>query len=157
MTKATSVTQNCRVRRARVNDLSQIVDIDERVTGVNKADYWSDVFIRYGDCRPDQRFFLVATPVDTSDRTVLGYIIGEVRAWEFGSEPCGWVFIFSVNPDLREQGIGEKLLDAISEEFRAAGMNTMRTMVQRHNDLHMAFFRSEGMMAGPYIQLEKDL
>jgi hypothetical protein len=30
-------------------------------------------------------------------------------------------------------------------------------MVARDNHLHMTFFRSEGMMAGPYIQLEKDL
>jgi hypothetical protein len=30
-------------------------------------------------------------------------------------------------------------------------------MVARQNQLHMAFFRSEGMVAGPYIQLEMDL
>jgi hypothetical protein len=36
-------------------------------------------------------------------------------------------------------------------------MQTMRTMVPRQNQLHMAFFRSEGMVAGPYIQLEMEL
>jgi hypothetical protein len=30
-------------------------------------------------------------------------------------------------------------------------------MVARDNRLHLLFFRSEGMMAGPYIQLEKEL
>jgi hypothetical protein len=29
--------------------------------------------------------------------------------------------------------------------------------VARDNRLHSLFFRGEGMMAGPYIQLEKDL
>ena len=33
----------------------------------------------------------------------------------------------------------------------------MRTMVARDSRLPLLFFRSEGMMAGPYIQLEKDL
>jgi len=33
----------------------------------------------------------------------------------------------------------------------------MRTMVARANRLHLMFFRSEGMMAGPYLQLEKEL
>jgi hypothetical protein len=33
----------------------------------------------------------------------------------------------------------------------------MRTMVARDNRLHLMFFRGEGMMAGPYIQLEKDI
>jgi hypothetical protein len=36
-------------------------------------------------------------------------------------------------------------------------MSKMRTMVARDNRLHSLFFRGEGMMAGPYIQLEKDL
>ena len=39
----------------------------------------------------------------------------------------------------------------------AAEIRTMRTMVARQNQLHMAFFRSEGMVAGPYIQLEMDI
>jgi hypothetical protein len=30
-------------------------------------------------------------------------------------------------------------------------------MVERGAQLPLLFFRSEGMMAGPYIQLEKDL
>jgi hypothetical protein len=30
-------------------------------------------------------------------------------------------------------------------------------MVARHDLLPMLFFRGEGMMAGPYVQLEKDL
>jgi hypothetical protein len=33
----------------------------------------------------------------------------------------------------------------------------MRTMVARDNQLHLLFFRGEGMKAGPYIQLEKEL
>jgi hypothetical protein len=33
----------------------------------------------------------------------------------------------------------------------------MRTMVARDNRLHLLFFRSAGMVAGPYLQLEKDL
>ena len=33
---------------------------------------------------------------------------------------------------------------------------TMRTMVARDNTLHMMFFRSEGMMAGRYLQLLSD-
>ena len=147
----------CNVRRARIEDLPQIIAIDEQVTGINKAPYWEDVFDRYGQRRLEERIFLVASPGDGDPATVLGYIIGEVRAWEFGSEPCGWVFVFSVDPGTREQGVGEQLFAAMSDAFRRAGIRTMRTMVQRTNDLHMAFFRSEGMMAGPYLQLEMEL
>jgi N-acetylglutamate synthase-like GNAT family acetyltransferase len=88
---------------------------------------------------------------------VVGFIIGEIRAWEFGSTPCGWVFALSVEPDMRLQSIGNALLEVISGEFKKAGVSKMRTMVARDARLPLLFFRSEGMMAGPYIQLEKDL
>jgi ribosomal protein S18 acetylase RimI-like enzyme len=63
----------------------------------------------------------------------------------------------SVDPEAREFGVGETLLEAIEEDFRNAGVNKMRTMVAKQDTLPMRFFRAEGMMAGPYIQLEKDL
>lgn len=146
------------IRRACLSDIDAIIDLDERVTRIAKPDYWSDIFERYGNRRLDERFFLVATAESAGGQPpLLGYIIGEVRAWEFGSEPCGWVFAFSVDPRARQQHIGEQLFERISGEFRAAGVHVMRTMVARDNQLHLSFFRSEGMMAGRYIQLEKDL
>jgi GNAT superfamily N-acetyltransferase len=145
-----------RVRRVQVADISQVIALDTRVTKIAKPEYWSDIYRRYGKRRLHDRFFLIAQ--NRLDRTrVLGFIIGEIRAWEFGSTPCGWVFALSVEPDMRLHGIGEALLEAISGEFKKAGVSKMRTMVERGAQLPLLFFRSEGMMAGPYIQLEKDL
>jgi ribosomal protein S18 acetylase RimI-like enzyme len=145
------------VRRVRVADISRIIALDQRVTNLAKPDYWRDVFERYGEDRPHQRFFLVAEQRKTvGQKPILGFIIGEVRAWEFGSSPCGWVFALSVEPRARLRGIGQALFTAISDEFKKAGVSKMRTMVARDNRLHLMFFRSEGMMAGPYIQLEKE-
>jgi len=128
------------------------------VTKLAKAEYWNDVFLRYGKRRPHERFFLVAEGrANKKESRVLGFIIGEIRAWEFGSTPCGWVFALSVEPEMRLHNVGYALLEAISREFKKAGVGKMRTMVARDARLLMLFFRSEGMMAGPYIQLEKDL
>jgi len=146
------------VRRVRAGDMGAVIALDERVTGLAKPDYWHDVFARYGERRLNERFFLVAEPAAANGRpSILGFIIGEVRAWEFGSAPCGWMFALSVEPRARLHGIGQALFEAISLEFIKAGVGKMRTMVSRDNRLHLMFFRSEGMMAGPYIQLEKEL
>ena len=145
------------VRRVQPGDIADVIALDERVTGLAKPDYWRDVFDRYGERRLNERFFLVAEPVAANGRSIVGFIIGEVRAWEFGSAPCGWVFALSVEPRTRLRGIGRALFDSIAAEFRRAGVGQMRTMVARDNRLHLMFFRSEGMMAGPYIQLEKEL
>jgi GNAT superfamily N-acetyltransferase len=146
------------VRRVRAGDVPAVVALDERITGLAKPDYWQDVFDRYGRRRLHERMFLVAQQRGADGGgQLLGFVVGEVRAWEFGSTPCGWVLALSVEPRARLRGIGRALLDALSTELRAAGLTKMRTMVARGNRLHLLFFRSEGMMAGPYLQLEKDL
>ncbi len=156
--RATETDSAVRVRRVRAADIQQVIGLDTRVTKLAKAEYWNDVFRRYGKQRLHERFFLVAEGrVDGADRRVLGFIIGEIRAWEFGSTPCGWVFALSVEPEMRLQSVATELFEAISNEFKKAGVGKMRTMVARDAQLPMLFFRSEGMMAGPYIQLEKDL
>lgn len=147
-----------RIRRVRPADVAGVVALDRRVTGLVKARYWQEIFGRYGKRRPRDRFFLVAEPLGPkASAKILGFIIGEVRAWEFGSRPCGWIFALSVEPAARLQGIGEAMFKAISTEFRRAGVTKTRTMVARDNPLPMVFFRSQGMVAGPYIQLELEL
>jgi GNAT superfamily N-acetyltransferase len=147
------------VRRVQAADIPHVIALDARVTKLAKAEYWNDVFRRYGRRRPHERFFLIAK--NRGDRAaasrVLGFIIGEVREWEFGSTPCGWVFALSVEPEMRLHGIGSALFEAISDEFKKVNVRKMRTMVARDAQLPSLFFRSEGMMAGPYIQLEKDI
>ncbi len=144
----------CAVRPGEPGDIAAVMAIDTAVTGLAKPDYWNALFGADGALAGDHRHFIVAE--DDTGRAV-GFIIGEVRAWEFGSPPCGWVFAISVDPGLRQAGVGGRLLAALTDRFRAAGVGHVRTMITRNNHLLMAFFRGHGMMAGPYIQLEMEL
>ncbi len=146
-------TNALRVRPVAAADLGQVIAIDAEVTGLEKTDYWYELFHRYGAGRTRQRLFLVAE----SSAVIEGFIIGEVRDWEFGSAPCGWVFGLSVRPGARMAGIGERMLEAICDGFRRAGVSKVRTLLARDNGLILSFFRSQGMMAAPVIPLEKDL
>ena len=141
-----------KIRRARRGDLAQIVAIDERITGLRKPAYWAGILRRYGG-RDRSRFFLVAH----EGNAVRGYVVGEIRDWEFGSPPCGWVFGIGVRPETRLRGTGTRLLEAICDAFRRRGVETVRTLLARDNALVLAFFRSQGMMAAPFIALERDL
>ncbi len=141
------------VRPARRRDLDQVIAIDATVTGIEKRAYWRSVFRRYGDATQSGRRFLVAE----REGQVVGFVIGEVRDWEFGSPPCGWVFAIDVRPDVRLSGIGSQLLAAVCASFRRAGVRELRTMLSRDNTLILSFFRSQGMTAGPFIPLEMRL
>jgi len=132
-------------------DLDAIIALDQEMTGMSKPDYWHGVFDRFGN--GSDGCILVASD---GDRFV-GFIVGEVRAWEFGSPPCGWVFALGVPQDSRLRGVGSLLFDGLCERFRQAGVKTIRTMLARDALLIMSFFRSQGMVGGPFIQLEKEL
>ena len=117
------------VRRVAATDLPAVVAIDARVSKLAKPDYWDEVFRRFATSRQKERFFLVAAAEARAlPPRVHGFIIGEIRAWEFGSEPCGWLFGLTVDPGARTRGVGELLMGEICARFRAAGVTTVRTI-----------------------------
>jgi ribosomal protein S18 acetylase RimI-like enzyme len=143
------------IRQAVIADGPAVVALDAEITGTDKSGYWDDILQLFTGASPRiQRHFLVAT--GTNDE-LLGYVVGEIRAWEFGSPPCGWVLDLGVSPQHRERGIGSLLLDALAVEMKTAGIATIRTMVLRTDKVNLSFFRGEGLAAGPYIELEKRL
>ncbi len=141
------------IRPVRRGDLDAVIAIDAQVTGIEKRDYWRSIYRRYGESAAPGAQFLVAEAAGE----VVGFVIGEVRDWEFGAPPCGWVFAIDVRPDARLAGIGTRLLETICAGFRRAGVRKVRTMLASDNTLILSFFRSQGMMAGRFIPLEMDL
>jgi len=139
------------IRQAVEADVAAIIALDERNTGIAKPEYWNDRFHRFGG--RDNRFFLV---ID-GDNGIDAFIVGEIRTWEFGSPPCGWIFALGVDPDARLRGLASRLFEAICACFRDAGVDKVRTMIAVDDNLNMSFFRSQGMMGGPFIELEKPL
>ena len=140
------------IRKARRSDLRAIIEIDALITRVRKPAYWKAVLRKYGS-RGRHRFFLVAA----SEAGVQAYIVGEVRDWEFGSPSSGWVIDLAVHPRARLSGVATKLMEALCQRLREAGVDKVRTLLSRDNALVLAFFRSQGMMAAPLITLEKEL
>lgn len=151
--KILEVARTLSIRPATATDIPAVIALDKEVTGLSKPEYWGDMFERYGAHSQQQRFFLVAEYQGRLD----GFVVGEVRAWEFGSPPCGWIFAIQVRPKGRLEGLGSRLFEAICNSFRDAGVDKVRTMLARDNNVILSFFRSQGMMAGPFIQLEMTL
>ncbi len=142
------------MRAVRRADLDQVIALDATVTGLEKRSYWERVYRRYGlAARGEQRWFLVAI----AGGQVVGFLIAEVRDWEFGSPPCGWLFAIDVDPRARQSGIGTRLLGFLMDALRGAGVRKLRTLLSLDNTLILSFFRSQGMMAAPLIPLEMDV
>jgi len=146
-----------KLRPARQDDLSKVIDLDATITKLPKPSYWEEVF--NSSVGEIGHYFLITEASDDklTFKPLIGFIVGEVRAWEFGSKPCGWVVTILVNPLYQGLGVGEILFSSICSSMRDHGVETIRTMIAREDKLNMSFFRSQGMMAGPFIELEMPL
>jgi len=145
------------IRPASAADLDAIIALDAEVTGLAKQEYWRDQLARCASKpREAPGFFLVAAGTEPG-AALRGFILGEVRAWEFGSEPCGWIYAIGVDPRSRQAGLGAALLDALILQFRDCGVTKVRTMVARDDRLLLLFFRAAGMSTGPYLELARDI
>ena len=150
----TTVASATRVRPLAPADYKAVVRLDALHTGRRKPKYWQDVFeAQLGGDRRAGRVGLAAE----EGGDLVGYLLGEVRAFEFGSEPCGWVFAVGVDPERQHQGIATCLLAEACRIFRAAGVVRVRTMVRRSDVPVMAFFRANRFVGGSFVQLELDL
>ena len=143
-----------RVRDLNDSDLAEVSRIDALHTDLRKVEYWERVF---GDfMETTDEIFRIGLAAEAGDKLV-GYLFGEVRAFEFGSEACGWVFAVGVDPPFLRSGVGSMLLAEAGRRFRQVGAGRVRTMVRRNNVPVLSFFRANGFAGGSFVQLELDL
>lgn len=144
------------IRDAQEKDLQAVIKIDGAIsidvygTVVDKVAYWQGIFEYYVRRIEEKRYFLVAE----LNNEVVGFIVGEARAWEFGSPLCGWVFAVEVNPKTRTQGIAQQLFRDICQRLKQTGVSTVRTMVDIDDKVTLSFYRSQGMRTGRNIEME---
>jgi ribosomal protein S18 acetylase RimI-like enzyme len=143
-----------RVRELRQDDIDRVVRIDALHTGAANRRYWKRAFDDF--LRPDPERQRVGLAAEAEGR-LIGYLLGEVRAFEFGSEACGWVFAVGVDPAHTRRDVGSTLLSEICGRFKDAGITAVRTMVRRNDVPVLAFFRANGFVGGSFVQLEVDL
>lgn len=139
------------IRNARPSDLDAVIALNDTGHVDGKQAYWRMIFEHYVNCGDNDRHFLVSE----INGQIVGFIVGEVRAWEFGSPPCGWVFALSVSTRNRKMGIGQRMFEEICKCLKRAGAVTVRTMVEREDKLALSFFRNQGLSSGRYVELEK--
>jgi len=141
-----------RIRPLDELDISAITRIDERISGAYRPDVWER---RVG-------FYLRRDPgasqVAESDGKVVGFMLGDLRAGEFGlEETTGWIERFGVDPDYQGRSLGRKLFEAVAAHLKLRGAATVRTLVDPKDKDLSAFLRAVGFRDAPMTALEMRL
>ncbi|MCY3002958.1 MAG: GNAT family N-acetyltransferase [Planctomycetota bacterium] len=149
-----STAVEARVRALVVSDLPEVIRIDAAHSGQAKPAYWQAAFERF--CGAGASRATVGLAAE-GDGGLDGYLFGEVREVEFGSEACGWVFAVGVDERALRRGTASALLERARARFAELGVAKVRTMVARNDVPVLSFFRASGFVGGPYVQLELPL
>lgn len=139
------------VRELTEHDIEAVLEIDRKITGRDTADYWRDKALAFLS-RP----LSVCLGVDVGGRLV-GFVLGEVRGWEFGTPLSGWLEVVGVDPDYHHKGLGRRLVEALCQRFASAGVESLQTIVDWNDGDLVSYFISLGFKRGEFIHLKKEL
>lgn len=131
------------------SDIPGILAIDRKITGARRSSIDSDK-ISYYLRNPAVCWGAVI------EGNLVGFMLGDVRGWEFGASESGWIEIMGVDPAYQRRGLGRAMLNAMLGELKKKGVKTVR-VVARWYDPILNFFRAEGFQQGELLSVQKDL
>ncbi len=138
-----------RVRPLDELDIGAIVRIDERITGRYRPEFWEQRIGYYLRRDPE------SSQVSEVGGKVVGFMLGDIRAGEFGlEEPSGWIERFGIDPEHRGRDLGKQMFGAITEHFRALGATTVRTLVDGKDSGVTGFLSALGFAPSALQALE---
>ena len=141
--------ENLNIRPLRKGDLDAIVEIDEKVLGEKRKDYWEKKLRLMND--KSSQVSLVAEV----EGRVLGFILGDVSGWEFGvPDTIGWIDTIGVAPSYQKKGLATALAHDLIERLKALGVRTIYTLVSWDDWDLLQFFHAMGFTRGDMINLE---
>ena len=156
-----------RVRPMSEKDIEAIIAIDARLTGERgpeRAGFWRGLLsiqlpgTPEGEAPPPpvpHHLCQVAETADAKAR-VVGFIIGDVQAWQFGLPRHGRIVAIGVDPDHARSGVATRLAEALLGVLRKMDLPFVQCLV-RPGDTLGAFFGSLGFEQPGYQILEKRL
>jgi len=141
--------ENIKIRPLSKEDLEAIVEIDAKVLGENRKEYWEKK-LQMMDDKASQ----VSLVAEVQGK-VLGFILGDISGWEFGvPDTIGWIDTIGVDPAYQKKGLATALAHELIKRLKAIGVRTIYTLVSWNDWDLLQFFHAMGFTRGDMINLE---
>jgi predicted N-acetyltransferase YhbS len=141
--------ENVKIRSLKREDLDAIVEIDEKVLGEYRRDYWERKLELMNN-----KFSQISLVAEMEGK-VVGFILGDVSGWEFGvPETIGWIETIGVDPGYQKKGLATSLAHELISNLKVTGVKTIYTLVSWNNWDLLQFFHAMGFTRGDMINLE---
>ncbi|MGA7104303.1 MAG: GNAT family N-acetyltransferase [Candidatus Deferrimicrobiaceae bacterium] len=139
------------VRRMRTQDAEAVLRINEKITGTPHEAQWESKIIDHLSSHP------LGCLVAEAEGKVVGFILGDIRGWEFAIPKSGWIEIVGVDPEYQGKGVARALIEKLHVYFRNHNVERVMTMVNWNEGGLVSFFRTLGFERSEFIILEKEV
>jgi len=138
------------IRVMREEDLDRIIEIDNRVLGERRPDYWE------GKVEMTEKRSPLPSLVAEIEGKVVGFILGDASGWEYGvPENIGWIDTIGVAPSYQRKGVAKMLIEEMLNPMKKVGVDTtVYTFVNWRDWGLLQFFDAMGFKRGDMINLE---
>lgn len=137
------------VRRMHTQDTDAVLRINEKIIGRPHEAQWESRIIDSLTRNP------LGCLVAESEGKIVGFILGDIRGWEFAIPKSGWIEIVGVDPEYQGRGVARVLIEKLGMYFRNHNVDRIMTMVNWNDVDLVGFFRALGFERSEFIILEK--
>ncbi len=137
-----SFLSKIQIRPMRIDDLEAIVEIDRKIFGKARPEYWKKIVV------PNDQYPFSSLVAELEGK-VIGFIVGEVSGGKFGvPDTVGWLTTIGVDPDYQHRGVARKLSDTFIQNLKSVGVRIVYTLVNWSDWDLLRFFRNMGFTRG---------
>lgn len=142
------------IRPMRKGDIDSIVEIDARVLGQRRPNYYE----RKGALALDHERQVVTSLVAEYDGQVIGFTMGNLYLGEYGiPEPTASLDTIGVRPDFQGNGIASELIKSYMTNMKKAGVENIYIMVNWNDWGMLRLFEKFGFVPAKTVNLELKL
>lgn len=137
------------IRAMTMKDLDGIAEIDKKVLGQSRLEYWERKLKLVEQRSP------ISSLVAEVEGKIVGFVIGDASGWQFGfPEDIGFIDTVGVDPAAQREGIAKMLLTEMVDNLKKVGIEKIYTFVNWRDWDLLQFFDAMGFQKGDMINLE---
>lgn len=140
------------VRMMNAQDVNAVADIENRVLGNRRHDYWAMKM------EADQARSPIPLLVAECDNHVVGFVMGSSSGWEHGVPgTVGWIDSMGIAPEYQRHGAASLLVKELISYMRKVGVTKVYTLVNWRDPDMLQFFDKLGFSQGDMLNLELEV
>lgn len=141
------------VRNLRPRDLAAVIDVDARIIGRRRTEYFK---VKLAQAVADTG--IQVSLAAERDGRLVGFLLARVYYGEFGATERNAVLdTIGVSPEQRGHGVGAALLGQLQRNLLALGIGVLRTEVGWDAPALLTFFHRAGFRPADRLCLDLDL